>query len=78
MFFPQEKQEIIFLWEIVFFRKPLAWCLARGGDSTDTTPEWSGLGVYGLWILLVAMDCIFAWLISCRHGAFDATVILGV
>lgn len=31
-------------------RKPVAWCLARGGHSTDAGPEWLGLAFYGLWV----------------------------
>lgn len=27
---------------------------------------------------LVAVDCIFAWLIACRHETFETTVVIGV
>lgn len=27
---------------------------------------------------LVAVDCIFAWTLACKHGTFDTVVLLGV
>lgn len=41
-------------------------CLACGGHSADTPPACSGRAVYGLWILLVAVDCVFALLNACK------------
>lgn len=70
--FPKRSRKFYLCGECSFLESPYhgVWHVV---GTQQIPPEGSRRALFGLRILLVAVDCAFAWLIAWEHGAFATT-----